>query len=113
MGAKVLILKVVSHNNRLKDLKLKLKVSNMSSRIFHDKTKMWFSRPIMFSQKKLNYNTFANIVKKILIIVFISKILQLVSLFYDKFPVNRIFISILHVVIMLFYWWTNKFKVSK
>ena len=28
MGAKVLILKVVSHNNRLKDLKLKLKVSN-------------------------------------------------------------------------------------
>ena len=29
MGAKVLILKVVSHNNRLKDLKLKLKVSNI------------------------------------------------------------------------------------
>lgn len=51
MGAKVLILKVVSHNNRLKELKVKLKLSNMSSRIFHDKTKMWFSRPIMFSQK--------------------------------------------------------------
>ena len=29
MGAKVLILKVVSHNNRLKEFKVKLKVSNM------------------------------------------------------------------------------------
>ena len=29
MGAKVLILKVVSHNNRLKELKVKLKVSNI------------------------------------------------------------------------------------
>ena len=31
MGAKVLIFKVESHNNRLKELKVKLKVSNMSS----------------------------------------------------------------------------------
>ena len=51
MGAKVLILKVVSHNNRLKKKKKKLKVSNMSSRIFHDKTKMWFSRPIKKKKK--------------------------------------------------------------
>ena len=29
MGAKVLIFKVESHNNRLKELKVKLKVSNM------------------------------------------------------------------------------------
>lgn len=56
MGAKVLILKVVSHNNRLKDLKLKLKVSNMFSYIFHDKAKVRLSLPIMFSQQfKLQY----------------------------------------------------------
>lgn len=80
MGAKVLILKVVSHNNRLKDLKLKLKVSNMSSYIFHNKTKIWLSRPkcfrngiilivIICSRNKLDDDTFANIIKKWLIIV--------------------------------------------
>ena len=68
MGAKVLIFKVESHNHHLKELKVKLKVSNMSSYIFHDKTKIWLSRPKCF-YNKLDDNTFANIIKKLLIIV--------------------------------------------
>jgi hypothetical protein len=36
MGAKVLIFKVESHNNRLKELKVKLKVSNTIMSFFAD-----------------------------------------------------------------------------
>ncbi len=39
MGAKVLIFKVESHNNRLKELKVKLKLSNIVLMWFHDKTR--------------------------------------------------------------------------